>query len=428
MYKSVGQELRQARLDQGWTLEQVSESTHLRVHYLEALEAGDFDSLPSMTQARGFLRVYAGFLKLDPHNLLDILDGPDPELDDAPYIPYQTESQESPEVTEAEQARVDLTRKSDQLMVELGQHLRQQREVLGLTLEDVERHTHLRVHYLRALENGDLEALPSPVQGRGMLKNYADFLGMSPDPLLLSFADAIQAQHAARQPEPTRPREPEKKPSPISPLRRLFTGDLFLTGGIILVLVLFVSWGVFQIASARSEQTPTPQAPSIADVLMPEPTATSTLEPSPTPGNQENLPLPAAGTSPAGEALPTQALNLPALDPSQGNLQVYVSASQRGWMRVTVDGEVQFEGQVLVGTVYPFAGSDQIEVVSGNGAGLVVYYNGQNMGPMGQFGEVVDLIYTMDGILLPTPTVTPTITQTPRVTPTAFPTQLLNQP
>jgi hypothetical protein len=47
---------------------------------------------------------------------------------------------------------------------------------------------------------------------------------------------------------------------------------------------------------------------------------------------------------------------------------------------------------------------------------------------MGQFGEVVDLIYTMDGILLPTPTVTPTITQTPRVTPTAFPTQLLNQP
>ena len=97
-------------------------------------------------------------------------------------------------------------------------------------------------------------------------------------------------------------------------------------------------------------------------------------------------------------------------------------------MRVTVDGEVQFEGQVLVGTVYPFAGSDQIEVVSGNGAGLVVYYNGQNMGPMGQFGEVVDLIYTMDGILLPTPTVTPTITQTPRVTPTAFPTQVLNQP
>ena len=34
--------------------------------------------------------------------------------------------------------------------------------------------------------------LPSPVQGRGMLKNYADFLGLESDTLLLTFADGLQ--------------------------------------------------------------------------------------------------------------------------------------------------------------------------------------------------------------------------------------------
>lgn len=429
MSKIVGQKLQRARLEQGFSLEQATAATHIRLGYLEAIEDGNLDSLPSYTQARGFLRVYADFLKLDPGLILDLLDGPESNEDSAPYIPYQAELIEPESPTEAEFASQELARKGDDLMIALGQQLRNQRETLGISLEDVERHTHLRLHYLSALEEGDLDSLPSPVQGRGMLKNYADFLGMDTEALMLTFADALQAQYAARQPERTRPRLPEKKPEPRSPLRRIFSGDLLLTSIIVLALVFFVGWGVFQIASARSAVTPTADAPSIADVLVPSPSLTNSLTGTPTPPliAAENGQSASAGGSetPLG---PTEIVNLPAINATQGNLQVYVSARQRAWMRVTVDGEVQFEGLVLIGTVYPFVGFDQIEVLTGNGGGLIVYYNEQSLGPLGSFGEVVNRIYTPAGVLTPTPTITPTPTDTPRISPTPRETQNLNPP
>jgi hypothetical protein len=71
-----------------------------------------------------------------------------------------------------------------------------------------------------------------------------------------------------------------------------------------------------------------------------------------------------------------------------------------------------------VGSVYPFSGFERIEVVTGNGGGLIVYFGEQNLGPMGLFGEVVDRIYTAEGVQTPTPTITPTVTETPRFSPT----------
>jgi cytoskeleton protein RodZ len=429
MSRNVGQQLQQARQEQGFSLEQVAEATHIRLRYLQEIENGNLDSLPSYTQARGFLRVYADFLKLDPGVILDLLDGPETSEDSPSYSPYQAEPNESENPSEEEIASQELARKSENLMITLGERLRIQRETLGISLEDVERQTHLRIHYLRALEEGDLDSLPSPVQGRGMLKNYAEFLGMDTETLLLTFADSLQAQHAARQPERTRPRPPEKKPARQSPLRRIFSGDLILTAVIVLALVIFVGWGVFQIASARSAITPTPDAPSIADVLVPSssPTTGVTETPSPPLAGGENG-QPSSPTGSETLAAATQLVNLPEIDASQGTLQVYVSARQRAWMRVTVDGEVQFEGLVLIGTVYPFSGFEQIEVLTGNGGGLIVYYNEQNLGPLGSFGEVVNRIYTPAGVFTPTPTITPTLTDTPLVSPTPRATQMFDQP
>lgn len=420
MSRTLGSEFQQARIDQGFSLEEVSKHTFIKVPYLEALERGDIDALPSMAQARGFIRVYANYLNLDPQYFLDILDGPESDpINASQYNPYKATGE--PTLTEEEQKREllseEMAAKSDQLMLKLGESLRHQREILGLSLEDVERHTHLRSHYLEALEQGNLESLPSPVQGRGMLKNYADFLGMDPDPMLLLFADALQAQHISRKPERTKPRPPEKQPRSVSPIRRLLSGDLFLTGGIVLILVLLVTWGVFQIASARSEQTVDPTAPSIADVLAPLPTVTSTILPT-----QDTLAEAESQVNPLVTA--TEVAALPDFDFSQGSIQVVVSARQRGWLRVTVDGEVEFEGQVIIGTVYPFSGSERIEVLTGNAGGMVVYYNDQNLGTLGLFGEVANRIFTANDMQTPTPTITPTPTETPRISPTLPATQM----
>jgi cytoskeletal protein RodZ len=75
MTETIGQQLRQARKSRSLTLEEVSQATHMRIHYLQALETDDIDSIPSMAQARGFLRSYADFLDLEADSLLQALEG-----------------------------------------------------------------------------------------------------------------------------------------------------------------------------------------------------------------------------------------------------------------------------------------------------------------------------------------------------------------
>ena len=90
---------------------------------------------------------------------------------------------------------------STQIFKEIGRELRKRRELLSLHLEEVERNTHVKAHYLDALERGAMDDLPSTVQTRGMLSNYATFLDLDVDTLLLRFADALQTRHRERNPQ-----------------------------------------------------------------------------------------------------------------------------------------------------------------------------------------------------------------------------------
>jgi cytoskeleton protein RodZ len=71
MAETVGEQLKKARLDRGLTLLEASHQTRIRAHYLEALENDRRDLLPSSVQGRGFLRLYADFLKLPTGALVD---------------------------------------------------------------------------------------------------------------------------------------------------------------------------------------------------------------------------------------------------------------------------------------------------------------------------------------------------------------------
>lgn len=71
----------------------------------------------------------------------------------------------------------------------IGQRLKIEREEQRLTLERVFEATRIRVPYLQALEADDLSVLPSPVQARGYLRNYAEFLG-------LDFESILEEMHA----------------------------------------------------------------------------------------------------------------------------------------------------------------------------------------------------------------------------------------
>jgi len=408
----VGQQLRQARQSKDLSLEKVARDTFIRVKYLQALEAGNLDSLPSMTQARGFLRTYAGYLDLDPESLVAAVGGQSPPTHHIPEPAVQ--SMDSPgEETAA------------QIFVEIGQKLKAQRDLLGISLEDIERQTHLKLHYLAALEAGEIDQLPSPVQGRGMLNNYVAFLGMEPDPILLQFAEGLQARLASRRGSQrhngNRNRGLVGLPGP---LRRIFSFDLVVGATLVIGLLVFVIWAVVRVTNISQVQAPQETAPSIADVLIPS--ETPSLTPSPQ--------IPQATVNPTVESeLATQAAISPEntsaaeifIPEGEDPVQLYIVARQRTWLRITVDGDVVFEGRTIPGNAYNFSGRDTVELLTGSGSGLQVFYNQQDLGPMGLFGEVVNRVFTPEGILVPTPTITPTPTIGPTGTPTPTSTEPL---
>ena len=489
MPETIGQQLKQARLERHLNIGQVVESIRIRAHYIEAIEGDEFDLLPSPVQARAFLRNYAEFLGLTLEELIarqaaangeaaaipglampaPIQPAPEETAEAVPPVPEEAktararvmmqqglgklssaagtlskrfkksaaaskavspteESEKKAEAAEAgssespaEAPAAELPaveekkepRASQTIFSAIGDSLQKRREMLSLTLEEIERHTHVRTHYLKALEEGDFDHLPSSVQGRGMLNNYARFLDMDVDGLLLQFAEGLQALRLERQPQPAEtgqvPVSKSRFQTILPPaIRRYLSMDIVVGGGLVVLLLAFAIWGTSRIIGVRGANTPQPTAPSISDILGSTPAVA--------PGTPS--PITASGTetfAPAG--VETAAISLPAGGP--GLVHVVVVGLQSAWVRVIVDGKLQFEGRVTPGKASPYDGNTQIEVLTGNGAAVSIIYNESDLGPMGALGEVVDHIYTADAILNPTPTFTPspTITPKPSITP-----------
>ncbi len=66
-------------------------------------------------------------------------------------------------------------------MTELGALLRKERELRGLSHEDVSRRIKVAIRTLVALEEGDVEELPHPVYTKGFIKSYARIVGLDPE-------------------------------------------------------------------------------------------------------------------------------------------------------------------------------------------------------------------------------------------------------
>ena len=124
----------------------------------------------------------------------------------------------------------------------------------------------------------------------------------------------------------------------------------------------------------------------------------------------------------AGTPVPTP---LPSLNVPAGAVNVRLLAEQSAWVRVVVDGTEVYRGRVLPGALLEYQARNVIEVATGNGAALRVFYNGQEEGTLGGFGEVVTRLWTLAGAITPTPSQTRTATATSRVTRTPSATSTL---
>ena len=292
---------------------------------------------------------------------------------------------------------------SQEIFREIGAALRDRRLAMDLNLSDIEHFTNLKRMVLVAIEDGRFNDLPSTVQGRGMLNNYAKFLAMDDSAVMDRYAQALQLQREERMPS-------RKAPEPAvivkfnlpKGLRRVLNPDLVIGGALILALFGFILWGASQMLASSGEK-PT-EAPSISQMLQ--------MTPSVSPMPDLTRTAEATQLSEQETAVPgviiAQSTPTPVATANAAPLQVYIIAHDRAFMRITVDGMSAFDGRVLPNNVYTYSGNDLITLLTGNGEALEVYFNQEYLGKLGDVGEVVELRFSLQGLQTPTPRPQPT--------------------
>ncbi len=297
---------------------------------------------------------------------------------------------------------------SEEIFHLIGLSLQNRRRMMDLNLADIENFTNLKRGFLLALEEGRFSDLPSTVQGRGMLNNYAQFLGMEELDVMTMYARALQLQSEERLKPQRKPARPPVMVSVNLPerWRKVLNPDLIIGSALIIGLFAFIIWGASQVFNSSSGAVT--EAPSISEVLQttpsqsPESDLTATAQAQIT---QETTPLPGITVA---ESTPTVVATV-----NDAPLQVYIIANDRAYLKAEVDGREVFNGRVSPNNVYTYSGNTAINLLTGNASALEVYFNQEFIGKLGGVGEVKSITFTLEGLSTPTPRVTATPTLTP---------------
>lgn len=143
----------------------------------------------------------------------------------------------------------------------LGDRLRERRESLGLSLNQVAEKLRLRQQLIEQLEAGQLDLLGATVYVRGYLSSYLKLLGM-PMMLVEQSIGSTVSSHEVVPPVLSAPVVRRTRFGLERLVRR--TGHVFLTAAIVVPVIWLASYG--QLPSRKAEITPLEVAVPAADV------------------------------------------------------------------------------------------------------------------------------------------------------------------
>lgn len=313
----------------------------------------------------------------------------------------------------------------------LGRYLRESREAKELTIEDAVRTLRIRRHVLESFEMGDFRVAETPVQVRGLLRNYARYLGLDEERVLQFYEAALvyherkgRKKRGKRDTQPTQPVAPRRitdtppslpvvnVPLPLGEQRRerrerrsswLSRILLALVSVAAIVLIAFVATTLVNPVTGEQTPPPTLDATSQAAAL----TATATYTPSWTPRPSDAPPTPTSLASFLGIGV-----------------RINLNVLQRTYVRILVDGREEFAGIAEPGRVIAIEGSDQVAISASNAAGVELEIDGVTQGNFGVRGQALELLITRSGITtrlgsggMATSTPEPAVTLLPSPTP-----------
>lgn len=312
-------------------------------------------------------------------------------------------------------------------MTELGQLLSEARSTKQLSLADVEAGTRIRQKYLEALENGAYAELPRGPIARGFLRSYAIYLGLDAEEALRLYAqesgdsgdEVPVAESGLSRAVDYRPLEVElvdDRPS-LGWLRwivaLLIVAALGAAGW---WLLSRYSGGWRPVLAFWPAPSPTPTATEAATPWVV--TATPPQAPPETPilatRTSDLLLLPTPTVPPTITPTP-QATATPEI---VAQIALTVTLNQRAWIRVVADDQVVQEGILEAGETRFWQAANSMLIRTGNAGGVNLTLNGEDLGPMGDIGQVVERSWVVEqGQVSETQPTTETPTAPPIETP-----------
>ena len=335
-----------------------------------------------------------------------------------------------------------------------GERLRREREMRGVSLDDIAAATKIGTRLLRALEEEHFELLPGGIFNKGFVRAYAKYLGMNEEEAV---ADYLQA---AGETTPDPRVIAEQNSSRIDRSGGDSSDSRAAGFPIIPVLILLLviaagagGWQIYQERlrdrEAKREASSAPAITTPASVAPPEAgNSTSAATPSTQPGigvkktetTSSTTKVPA---NPAGAASTSPAssvdLNAPAAKTvdSTGNKQtsssqeitranpqgatgagpsprfstavtgqyfeVTVRAKDSAWVSIKSDGKVIVRGIISPPDVKTIRANEQIVFFTGNAGAVEVSFNGQPVPLAGGPNQEGVLVFSPHGAMSPKP-------------------------
>lgn len=259
-------------------------------------------------------------------------------------------------------------------MGSFGERLQREREMRGITLEEIADSTKIGTRSLRALEREDFDKLPGGIFNKGFVRAYARYLGIDEEQAVADFLAA------AGDPE-------QPLPSP-APKARAVSGSGGRSWAALLALAAlagggFAAWkykvGPFAGRASRPQTVSAPpvaaQPPTAAPAAS-APTDQAAPNPTSAPGGDS-----AAATPAAGEGF-----------------VVLVRAKEDAWISLSADDRLVMEGTLLAAETREVRATRKVVLKLGNAAGVEVSYDNQALAPLGRANEVKTVVFTPQGL------------------------------
>jgi cytoskeleton protein RodZ len=266
-----------------------------------------------------------------------------------------------------------------------GDRLKREREMRGVTLEEIAVATRIAPRFLEALENEKWDQLPGGVFNRGFVRSVARFLGMDEDSLVGEYALATSAHDtsvSAKWDEGSR-----------SMLRRRVAGVTLI---VLLLGLAFGGWLAFYKYGHK-----------LFGWLKSEPPAVQVQQPSATTPSRaaqnksQQAPTSSPSVSPAASASGGAQSSAPVSPDSTHGLVLRVEAGKEAEITIAADGASVFSGKLEPGNAQTFQAQDRFQVSAKDSSSVLLELNGQTVPPLGAPGQPGTITLTRNDLRKP---------------------------